>query len=190
MIPSATGQAQGRGPNFPTLRNSSHVGVGYVANIPNTFVGFSAVGLTPKLLGGAGLYVDVKLATNSPGSDPYYLPNVSIQEAEVTFGDLLFEEESDWFSVNAALVYAIAPEFAVYGGAGYSKEERYRQYFDDSQTRGDLGFYWVADPDGSGNRINLLGGAFFRLARFVMFQFGVEAKPVGVTAGAIFVYPF
>lgn len=181
MLPGADLAAQGR--PVTGLRSRPHLGIGYVASVPTTFLGVSVLGLTPKVFGGAGLYADVKLTSGSPGDSPYYLPGVTVEDAEITYGDMLYQEESDWVSVNVALVYAITGEFAVYGGLGYSKEEHYREYFDDTQTRGNLGYYWVADPAGSGNRVNALGGAFVRLARFVLFQFGAQAQPPGVNVG-------
>ena len=182
-------RAQGQRPLVPDMWNSSRVGVGYVANIPNTFLGFTALGMTPKLFGGAGVYADVKFTTSSPGSDLYYLSGISVQQAEATFGDQFFREQSDWLSINFALVYALGREFTVYGGAGYTRERRYREYFDDSQTRGQLGFYWISDSGASGNRVNVLGGAFFRLGQAVMLQTGVEAQPTGATVGVMF-FPF
>jgi hypothetical protein len=159
------------------------VGIGYVASIPTTFLGFSALGVTPKLFGGAGLYADVKLTTSSPGDSPYYMPGVTVADAEVTYGDMLYEEKSDWLSIDMALVYALTDELAVYGGLGYTKKTHYRQYFDDSQTRGNFGFYWVSDPAASGNRINALGGAFLRITRFVVFQLGAASQPPGANVG-------
>ena len=146
-------------------------------------------GMTPKLFGGAGVYADVKFTTSSPGSDPYYLSDITVLQAEATFGDRFLWEQSDWLSINFALVYALSRELAVYGGAGYTRERRYRQYFDDSESRGQLGFYWVSDSAASGNRVNVLGGAFFRLGQAVMLQTGVEAQPTGATVGVMF-FPF
>ncbi len=188
-LPGSEVRAQGQRPLIPDMRNSSRVGVGYVVNIPNTFVGFTALGMTPKLFGGAGVYADVKFTTSSTSSDPSYLSDVSVLQAETTFGDLLFQERSDWLSINFALVYAVGRELAVYGGAGYTREKHYREYHDDLQTRGEFGFYWVSDPEASGNRVNVLGGAFFRLGRSVMIQTGVEAQPKGATIGVMFL-PF
>ena len=186
-LPGREVRAQGQRPLIPDMRNSSRVGVGYVVNIPNTFVGFTALGLTPKLFGGAGVYADVKFTTSSPGSDPYYLSDITVQEADAT--DLLFQEQSDWLSINFALVYALGRELVVYGGAGYTRERHYKEYFDDSETRGQLGFYWISDSAASGNRVNLLGGAFFRLGKAIMLQTGVEAQPKGVTVRVMFL-PF
>jgi len=176
-------EAQGTRLVASGLRTSAHLGIGYVANIPTTFVGVSALAITPRLFGGAGVYADVKLTTSSPGDSPYYLPGVSVAQAEGTYGDQLFEQKSDWLAVNVALVYAVTSEFALYGGAGYSKEHHYRQYFDDTQSRGEFGFYWIADPAASGTRINAIGGAFLRVTRFALFQLGAEARPAGANVG-------
>ena len=184
-LPGRNARAQG----IPDMRNSSRVGVGYAVNVPNTFVGLTAQGMTPKLFGGAGLYADVKFTPSSPSSDPYYRSDISVLQAENTFSDLRFREQSDWLSINAAFVYAVSSELAVYGGAGYTRERRYRMYFDDSQTRGEMGFYWISDSEASGNRVNLLGGALIRAGRSVIFQMGVESQPKGVTIG-IMLLPF
>lgn len=188
-LPGASLLAQGRSTSPPDLRNSSHLGVGYVVSIPHLYVGFSALGLTPKLLGGAGVYGDVKLTTSSPGSDPYYRGDISVDQAELTYGDMLFEEKSDWLSVNLALVLALSREFGVYGGAGYSKEQHYRQYYDDQKNRGLEGFYWVSDAEGSGHRINLSVGGLFRLGKYVLLQMGAATQPRGATVGIMLAFP-
>ena len=184
-LPSTALEAQ-----YRDLRNTAHIGVGYVASIPITPLGFSALGVTPKILGGTGLYVDFKLTTSSPSSNANYDPNLTIQDAEFVYGDRLFDDKSDWKSFNLALVYAVSGEFLLYGGAGYSKEERYREYWDDEANRGDdQGFYWISDPEGSGDRVNVLGGAIFRLARMVMFQIGGQTEPRSANVGVIFAFP-
>jgi hypothetical protein len=189
-LPVTVLAAQAGRPVVAGLRSSPQLGLGYVANIPTTFLGFSALGLTPKLFGGAGLYADVKLTTSSPGDDPYYLPNVTVTDAEVTYGDMLYEEKSDWLTVNAAAVYAITQELAVYGGLGYAKKTHYRQYYDASQTRGNFGFYWISDPSASGTRVNALGGALMRITRHFVFQLGAESQPAGANVGvAITLHP-
>jgi hypothetical protein len=170
------------------LKGSTHLGIGYVANIPTTFLGFSMLAVTPRVAGGAGVYADLKMTTDSPSDGRDYLPGVSVSDAEVTYGDIRFTEKSDWVSVNVGLIYAITREFAVYGGVGYSKEHHYRQYYDASQTRGEFGYYWIADPAASGTRINALGGAFIRLTSFALFQLGVEAQPLGADIGVVLTF--
>ncbi len=177
------------GRRVPDLRNSSYIGVGYVASVPEMAAGVSLLGLTPRVLGGAGLYADVKFAPTSPGSDPYYDPTITVAQADNQFGDQLFSQSSTWMAVDLALLYAATRELGVYAGAGYSKERHYRQYFDDSQTRGLAGFYWIADPAASGNRVNALGGFLLRAGRYVLFQMGVEAQPRGATVGVTLTLP-
>lgn len=171
------------------LRNSSHLGVGYVASIPEMFLGFTALGLTPGVLGGAGLLADVKFSSSSPSQETYYDPRITVARAENQFGDFLVQEESTWLAVDLALVYAVTPELALYAGAGYSKEQHYREYYDDSLTRGLAGFYWIPDPAASGNRVNALGGALLRAGRHVLFQVGVEARPRGADVGVMLTLP-
>lgn len=166
------------------FKGGYQMGFGWVANVPTSYLGFSVMGLSP-ILGGAGLYADFKLTTGSPGNAADFLGNITPEEAELTFGDRLFSEESDWVTVDLALVYAITPELAVYGGAGYSDEKHYREYFDESETRGEFGFYWVADPGNTGTRVNLLGGALMRVNRFAAFQAGGQTQPRGVNVGVI-----
>jgi hypothetical protein len=171
------------------LRNSSHLGVGYAASIPEAFVGFTALVLSPKVLGGAGLYADVKFTSSSPRRESYFDSTISVSQAQNLYGDFLVEEKSTWMIVDLALAYTVTPELALYAGAGYSNEHHYQEYFDDSQTRGLGGFYWIPDPAGSGNRINWLGGALLRVEQYVLFQAGIEAKPRGATVGVMFTLP-
>jgi hypothetical protein len=100
----------------------------------------------------------------------------------------MFQHRSAWVSFDLAVVYVITRDFAAYGGGGYLKEEHYHEYFDDSQTRGDFGFYWVLDEEASGTRVNVLGGLLFRAAPYVVFQVGVESRP-GAMVGVMFTLP-
>ncbi len=173
----------------PDLQNAAHVGVGYMPNVPVTPLGFSVLAVSPKLFGGAGVQASVRFTTDSPGNSPFFMSGMTVADAEIGFGDLLFEEKSDWLAVNLALVYALSGELALYGGAGYAKEDRYREYFDESRTRGDFGFYWVEDPEASGTRVNVLGGLIFRLTRAVYFQIGAESAPRGGNVGIVIALP-
>lgn len=166
------------------FKSGYQLGVGWVANVPTSYLGFSAMAFTP-ILGGAGLYADVKLTTGSPSNGPGFLDDVTPEQAEFTFADRLFGDESDWVTIDLALVYAITPEFALYGGGGYSDQKQYLEYFDESETRGEFGFYWIADPANTGTRVNLLGGMMMRVNRFAAFQAGGQTQPRGVNVGVI-----
>ena len=173
----------------PQLRNTSYVGVGYVASIPDALVGFDVITLTPKLLGGAGLYADVKFTTTSPTRESYYDSTITVAQAENQFGDFLIDERSVWVTINVAAVYAVTKELALYGGAGYSREHHYREYYDDTRTRGLAGFYWIPDAGASGNRVNVLGGLLVRAGQYIVFQAGLGARPRGAEAGVPVMLP-
>lgn len=171
------------------LRNSSYVGLGYVASLPELFVGFSALRISRGILGGAGLYADVKFSTTSPANEPYYDPAITVDQAENQFGDFLTEEKSTWFAVDLALVYAVTRELALYAGGGYAREHHYREYFDAGQNRGLAGFYWIPDSNASGDRIRAVGGILVRATSNVAFQAGLDAQPMGAAVGVVFMLP-
>lgn len=186
---AAAPRAQAQRYRVPTLRNTSYLGVGYVASVPDAFLGGAVLVLTPKVLGGAGLYADVKFSPSSPGNAPEFDPTISVDQADNVYGDRLFLQKSAWTVVDLALVYSVTPELAVYGGAGYATEHHYREYFDQTLTRGLVGFYWIADPLASGHRLNALGGALLRAGRYVLFQAGLEAHPAGADVGVMISLP-
>ena len=187
LLPLAELQGQRRG--VPDLRNASYLGLGYVGNIPDAMVGGAILALTPKVFGGAGLYADVKFSPTTPARAEEYDSTITVDQADNQYADLLVVEESAWVTVNLALVYAVTAELALYAGAGYARENHYRQYFDDAQIRGLEGFYWIRDPAASGGRVNALGGVLLRAGRHVAFQMGLEAQPRGADVGVMITFP-
>lgn len=167
------------------FKSGFQVGVGWVANVPTSYLGFSLMTIAPSILGGAGLYADVKLTTDSPKNAVGYVPGLSVLDAEVTFADRLFGTDNDWFTIDLALVYAVAPELVLYAGTGYSDRGHYREYFDETETRGNFGFYWIDDPSRSGARVNLLGGVIMRLNQYIAFQGGGQTQPAGANVGVV-----
>lgn len=165
-----------------------HWVIGYAANIPDQLLGFSGLVLGPQL-GGWGIYVDVKRTTDSPADRSDFEPSLTAEEVDNQFGDFRFSDQSAWTTVNVAAVRVLKETFAVYAGAGYSKETAYARYQDPTFTRGVAGFYWVEDDRESGNRINFIGGAWFRATSLLMLQLGGETAPAGFTMGAGLVLP-
>jgi hypothetical protein len=153
---------------------------GYVANAPHQLAGIGTW-IMPRGVRGWGLYLDAKLAVESPARQTF-LRGVTPDEAEA-MGDTYFKTSSAWTSVNIAAVRGLSRELAVYLGAGHSWQTVYLQYVDDTGERGEFGQYWVEDETQSSTFPNVLGGVFFRLANRVVFQFGAESAPAGVTAG-------
>jgi hypothetical protein len=168
------------------LRETAYIGVGYVANAPNLFIGGS-LSVVPRP-GLPGLYLDLKTTYDPPSSHPYYLPDITVEQAEA-FGDVLFRTGESWTSVNVALVWPVHGEMAVYGGGGLTRESAFREYQDLEEERGRSGYYWIDDRAASGDYLNLLGGIFFQAGRRLLFQFGAELRPPGATVGATYLFP-
>jgi hypothetical protein len=182
QMPTGTGT----GSPTPDLRHGAFVGVGYVSNAPNMFLGGNVVVL-PRA-GWPGVYVDVKTTHDPPSRHAYYEPDITVAMAQ-GFGDELFRSQEAWTSVNAALVWPVGGELALYGGAGLTRESVFLEYQDPEEQRGRSGFYWIDDPAASGDYLNLLGGILVQAGRRLMFQFGAELRPVGATVGATYLFP-
>lgn len=165
-----------------------HLGIGYTANIPNQFVGVSAHAVT-DLLGGMGLYVDAKFATESPEDKEWYVPDLTSEEVIAAGGDGELSRQGAWQSVNVALMRGLSSQLTVYGGAGYVNGTQYVEYYDTERELGRAGVYWVRDEAESGTQVNFLGGVFFQVARTLAIQLGGESKPGGFTVGVSYLIP-
>lgn len=189
LVTTSVLSAQRGGLMTDHLHNSTTLGLGYVMSVPNAFVGFSALGISPSILGGAGLYADVKFTHDSPGREAEFRDNIDWQDSEFTYGDRLFEERSAWVMVDLALAYAVTRELVLYAGAGYARERHYRNYFDDSLTRGIEGFYWVLEEEESGERVNIIAGMLIRGAPHFLIQVGADGRPRGAGVGIMLTLP-
>lgn len=173
-------------PADPGLRGRTHIGFGYVVNLPMQMFGLDGLLISPALRNW-GVYADYKRYRDSPRDGPLYRPDRTVEDAE-SLGDFPLDSESDWRTVNVAVVRVVSPALALYLGAGMSKERAYRRYVDDNDPA-ERDPYWVDLPADSGDRVNVLGGAWFRALPSVLFQFGVEAAPTGATVGASYILP-
>jgi hypothetical protein len=171
----------------PDLRTDTYWALGYATNAPRQLLGISTL-FVGSGLRNWGVYVDTKATTDSPESEPGFSLVLTPDDAEAA-GHLLSKMESTWRSLNVALVRAVAPNLALYAGAGYSQERAFARYFDFGQEIGNLGYYWVHDEARSGGRLNLLAGAWFRITSHIFFQFGGEMAPGGFTAGVAYAFP-
>lgn len=172
------------------LEQLPRIGVGYVSNAPNMFTGVSAWGVA-DVLGGLGLYVDGKMKLTTPADASDFAPDLTTTEVDATPNQQQMGDESSWWSVNAALIRPISPELMLYLGAGYAYEDSFRRYFDPNETlvQDTFGWFWVRDEAASGGRLNILGGAFFRIANRLALQFGYETAPNGGTVGVTYSLP-
>lgn len=166
---------------------SGMLGIGYSTNAPQMLLGGTVWGLIPGL-GGWGLYVDAKQGVSDP-TDDEVLRGETPAEVEQQFPlDDEFNTEEYWRGFNVGIVRELTEELIVYVGGGYAEKTVYRHYFDQSETRGFLGWYWVEDPDATGATANVLGGALLRVGPAVRFQFGGELNPGGFTVGISYVF--
>lgn len=163
-------------------------GFGYVANAPELFAGGAAWMVLP-VFGGLGLYVDAKFDTTSPADDEAFDPDLTAQDVDAEIGDDFQDDDTSWRSFNAAIVRPVTPALMLYAGAGYAKEAAYRQYRDETGTRGLAGLYWVESPPDDRTTVNVLAGMFLRLTRRLNAQFGVESAPRGFSVGMSVVLP-
>lgn len=168
--------------------SETRIGVGYVANIPNMFVGASAH-IIPAGFGGWGLYADVKFDIESPADDEGFIDSLTVAEVEGELGDQRFGQEGSWSSVNLAVVRTISPELALYAGGGVGWRKEYRQYFDNDGELGVSGLYWVEDTEVSGTYLNGMAGVMLRLTSAVTAHFGAETAPPGFTIGLSLTLP-
>lgn len=172
------------------FENLPRLGIGYVANAPQILTGASAYTVV-DVFGGLGLYVDAKLNLETPEDERDFVDDLTVRQVEAFPGQEADRDERSWWSVNAALIRPLSPEFMVYLGAGYAYEGVYWRYRDLNGVLdiGTFGWYWVQDDRDSGYRVNFLAGMFFRMSERVAFQFGLESVPSGVTVGGSYSFP-
>lgn len=166
------------------LTETTYVSLGYVVNAPEQMLGGSAMTVGPKW-GGWGLYADAKFTRDTPEDGDRFDPTLTADDVATQLPqDELFQEASAWRSLNAAVVRAVSPQFAVYAGAGVTDETAYDEYQSDERQGTAEAFYWVEDEAESSSEPNVLGGVFLRASRNLLFHFGGEANPAGATIGA------
>lgn len=168
-----------------------YVGLGYVASAPELFGGGAIYGVLPGLLGGLGLYIDAKFDLERPTENRGYEPDLTAEQVENEIGDEFFRSEGSWYNINAALMRPLNDRLVLYLGAGYASQKIYNRYHDEEQT-GEYGFgnyYWVEDVAAARTVVNVLGGAFIRIADNINVQFGAERHPNGFTVGASYLLP-
>ena len=170
----ATAQLSARTP-VPDWRTAAALGLLRMGGAPHALVGGTAYVIRPWL-GGLGVYTDLHMSHRSWEGDGQFTSDVTVQQAGA-FGDSELRSVDHWIVLNVGLIRPLTPEFAVFGGAGYARQRFYREYYDDSLTRGVGGHYRVKDDVESGNRLNLTAGAMFRFGEHINFHFGVESAP-------------
>lgn len=184
--PSGPAALDGQVPSSPDFGNTNYAGVGYVVNAPDALLGAGGFVL---LRGGFGAYLDFKTSHDSPGRDDFFNPDLTPGMAE-DLGDRNIRQKNAYRSFNAALVRRVMADMAVYLGAGITRRSEYHEFEDPAGERGFFGFYWTEDREATGDHLNVLGGVMFHAGRHLIFQFGLESEPTGVTVGLNVGLPF
>lgn len=180
----APGDAGAQRPDAEGIQQT-RVGIGYVANVPNMFLGGS-VYVLPAALPGWGLYADAKLDVESPADSEEFIDSLTALEVEAELGDQLVERDGSWRSINVAVMRQITAEMWLYVGGGVAVRKEYVNYFDTERELGVAGIYWVEDTEVSGTYLNGMAGLVLRLSPKVSASFGAESAPPGVTVGLSF----
>lgn len=181
---AVVGQIPQQLPGSGYFETAAPVAIGFAANAPRQVTGISLL-VFGRPLPGWGFYVDAKRTPEAPQDRGNFEPTLSVEDPVVQ-NDLRLGDTSVWRSVNLGVTRRLSGTFLVYAGAGYSQQNAYAEYFDDSEQRGDSGVYWLEDSLESGDRLNLMVGGWMRLTGRLLFQFGGEMKPPGFTVGLFY----
>jgi hypothetical protein len=163
----------------PGFNSGNRIMLGYGANIPNQYLGFTLAFARPRTW---GLFLEYKMNVTSLDIAPY-LTDYSVQHVEEVFRDTLKDQRSSWITVNGGVTRPLNDHLCAYLGLGLSFREAYRQYRDPYGALGDNGYYWIKDGANSTVNLNLTGGLYWKLGRYFYLQLGGDLKPLGLAAG-------
>jgi hypothetical protein len=144
--------------------------LGYFADIPNAYLGFSAAILNSEF----GLFFSFSTSTKSFDDKNYY-DNISVSTARG------WHDGQTGKDLNAGL-YVVGAYFNIYrnifgyGGIGYVSREHYLQFYDEFHILGDNGSYWVKE---SSEENYCLCGGFMLVIDNVFLQLGTGTMSPG-----------
>jgi hypothetical protein len=154
-------------------------GLGILGTIPHHSYGLFYVHTGTN---GRGVYIDAKLTLPEIQNEDNYYDMISIGMAQ-DLGDLLVDFDSNWITVDVALVGRAGRHMLFYAGLGISWEKRFREYFDPMKFRGWDGHYWIDDENRRATHLNLMGGMMTGMLGDVRLLLGAETKPLQVDLG-------
>lgn len=164
----------------PGFNSGTRLILGYTANIPNQYVGFTLGFSRPRTW---GIFMDFKMNTTSLEIAPY-LYDYTPEYVDTTYwSDTLKDRKSSWISVNAGLTRPLNDHFCAYLGLGTSFRKAYLQYYEPQGSNGDNGYYWINDDANSTVNLNVTGGIYYKLGRYFYLQLGGDIRPLGLVAG-------
>jgi hypothetical protein len=162
--------------------------IGFTVKPPQQVLGAGVVWLPPAARGW-GILADVRFATDRPGSNEIR-SNWTRSDA-FGAGHEFIREQVSWNSSSVALVRGFSRELALFAGAGFSRSSSYSQFLFDTEEGAALEIetYFIEEPSRSEDRMNLVGGAIYRMGSRIAVQFGIQTEPFGFVVGG-YVLPF
>jgi hypothetical protein len=131
----------------------------------------------------ARFYIGVKSTWNRRPKTNDLTDNMSFNEAENIFQDNLVAKKEGWTSVDLGVTGLANRHMAFYGGIGFKWFWNAKQYYDESQTLGNQGYYWIHE---NGDKRYLNAGWLFIVAQRICLDIGFDTKPFRFNLGAGF----
>jgi len=192
----AGGNLHAQAPAGRTFESGMRTGIGYTAVIPDVMGG---VGFWRFLGDGRfGVFSDFKLTVPSIEGDREYCPSAildcRVPWVEAERNDVTIRDIDEYLLFNAGAVMAVTPEFAFLLGGGVVRHSLYREFFHDEEDQEaritDSGGYYVPQDPGSSWSPQVVVGVLVRLGQNLVFRFGYETEPDGLSVGGYWVFPW
>jgi hypothetical protein len=197
LLLAGGGELKGQAPPVGrTFDSGMRTGIGYTPVIPDVMggVGFwRTVGSR-----GFGVFSDFKLTVPSIEGDREYCP-AELQDCRVSWveanrNDQTMRDIDEYLLFNVGAMKVLTPEFAVMVGGGMVRHSRYREYFHNEEDQvariTDSGAYYVPQDELAAWGPQLVVGLLVRLGQNLVFRFGYESEPGGMSAGGYWVFPW
>lgn len=189
LLAVSAGSLAGQGRDF---RSGMRTGIGYTAAFPDVQAG---VGVW-HLVGGSpfGVFADAKMTIGSLRDEPTHCP-AALTECTVTYvesqrNDLFIREQDEFLIANAGAMYAITPQFVLMLGAGAARKRTVTEYFDEEEEPiTETGQFFVDNEPDPATELQLVAGMLIRAGTHLVFRFGYETAPGGMSLGAYFALP-
>ncbi|MBI4727753.1 hypothetical protein HY768_11140 [candidate division TA06 bacterium] len=162
------------------FNSGNRILLGYAANIPNQYLGFTLGFSRPRTW---GLFIDYKMNTASLDIASYLYDYTVEYVATVYTSDTLKDTRGSWITVNGGMTRPLNDNFCAYLGLGVSFYRVYRQYYEPYKNMGDNGYYWINDDQSSTANFNANAGVYYKLGRYFYLHLGGDIRPLGLTAG-------
>ncbi len=181
-------------PQGRTFGSGMMTGIGYTAVMPDVMAG---VGIW-RFLGDRriGVFSDFKATLPSIERNRGYCPpeilDCRVAWVERERNDLAIRDIDEYVIFNLGGLWALTPEFALLLGAGPVRRSLYREFFHDEEDQEaritDSGGYYVPHDPRSSWAGQVVVGVLVRMGQNLVFRFGYETEPGGMSLGGYWVF--